>query len=193
MLRLAAETDPGWGAGAIEHLPELLLEQAHLEKKAAASAVTLLFRYPQHGCLQEPLSRLAREELEHFERSLEQLRSRGIEFGRQRPGPYAQQLLRCAREDDPDRLLDHLLCSAAIEARSCERMKLLAEALRQPEPELSSFYRDLVASEARHHHQFVELAKELFPAEVVDDRLHQVLAHEAFVVREFRCVGRLHG
>ena len=90
MLHLASETDPAWGARAAEVVDEILLDHAHLEKKAAGTAVNLIFRYPQHAGLMLPLSRLAREELAHFEQVLRILEARGVEFGRQRPGGAGQ-------------------------------------------------------------------------------------------------------
>ena len=111
-----------WARGLVAHADELLLEQAHLEKKAAAAAMAFLFRYPRHPSLQQPLSRLAREELVHFERVVQLMERRGQVFGPQVPGPYAEHLKQVVRFSEPDRLLDELLVCGVIEARSCERM-----------------------------------------------------------------------
>ena len=118
MLRLAAATDPAWGAFAAAHLDEVLVDHAHCEKKAAGAAVTLLFRYPQHAALQAPLAAVAREELGHFEAVLGALARRGVAFVRQRPAPYAGRLHAAVRREEPERLLDLLLSCAAIEATS---------------------------------------------------------------------------
>ena len=182
MLRLAVATDPAWGRFAAARLDEVLLDHAHCEKKAAGAALTLLFRYPQHGALQAPLAALAREELSHFEAVLAELGRRGLAFGRQRPAPYAGRLHAIVRREEPGRLLDLLLCCAAIEARSCERLALLREAVE--EPALRSLYAGLLAAEARHHRLYVELAEAVFERSAVRARLDEVLAHEARVLAE---------
>jgi tRNA 2-(methylsulfanyl)-N6-isopentenyladenosine37 hydroxylase len=182
MLRLAATTDPAWGAFAAAHLDEVLLDHAHCEKKAAGAAVTLLFRYPQHAPLQVPLAALAREELGHFQAVLEALGRRGVPFARQRPAPYAGRLHGAVRREEPDRLLDLLLACGAIEARSCERLGLLRDAVG--DPELRALYGELLAAEARHHRLYVDLACELFERDAVRARLAEVLAHEARAVAE---------
>ncbi|HVH07370.1 MAG TPA: tRNA-(ms[2]io[6]A)-hydroxylase [Myxococcota bacterium] len=191
MLRLALDTDPAWGEFASRHLEEVLLDHAHCEKKAASAALTLLFRYPQHASLQAPLSALAREELGHFEAVLAALGRRGVPFGRQRPSPYAGKLHAVVRATEPERLLDLLLCCAAIEARSCERLTLLRDAVG--EPELRSLYGSLLAAEARHHRLYADLAAQIFPEPTVRDRLREILAHEAQVVAESPAnLARLH-
>ena len=129
MLNLATSTAPEWVDRALANLDEILLDHAHCEKKAASTAVSLLFRYPGHAALLPALAALAREELVHFEAVLAQLQARGVAFRHQVPSPYAAALLKAVRPHDPERLVDTLLCMALIEARSCERMKLLADAL----------------------------------------------------------------
>ena len=174
------------------HLGELLIEQAHLEKKAASSAINLLFRYPDEVSLQAPLSQLAREELEHFEQVLALLARRKIRFGRQKPGVYAAKLTGLMSPGEPQRLLDHLLCNAVIEARSCERMRLLSRGLAGVDDELAAFYQGLVASEARHHGLFVDLAKGIFSGKDVDRRLEEVIRHEATILMAAGPRPRLH-
>jgi tRNA-(ms[2]io[6]A)-hydroxylase len=193
VLHLASATDPGWADYAVRHLDEILLDQAHLEKKAAAAALRFTFGYREQASFQAPLSRLAREELEHFELVLSQLERRGVAFGAQRPGLYAARLLRVVRAREPERLLDSLLCSALIEARSCERMQVLADALRATDPELSGLYVGLVASEARHHGAYLRLAEECFPESAVRARLAEIAAHEAESIAREPRRPRLHG
>jgi len=190
MLSLAAPTDPAWTARAVAHLPEVLVDHAHCEKKAASTALSLLFRYPEREALLAPLSRLAREELVHFEQVLALLAQRGLRFGHQRPSPYAGRLVAAARPREPERLLDLLLCAALIEARSCERFRLLAEAV--PDPELADFYRGLLASEARHHGVYLELAREVADAASVRERLEELARHEASLLREMPRLARMH-
>ena len=192
MLRLAAPSDPAWAERALAHLDEVLLDHAHLEKKAAGTAVTLLFRYPERRELQEPLARLAREELAHFEAVLAELARRGVAFCRQRAGGYAGRLHRLVRPEEPARRLDTLLVAALIEARSCERFGLLGAALRGVDVALATFYSELLASEARHHAQYVEMALGGFAADDVWPRLDVLARREAEVLAAL-CEPRLHG
>ena len=192
MLRLAAPTDPAWLVRALGEFDEVMLDHAHLEKKAAGAAVTLLFRYPERRELQEPLAHLAREELAHFAAALGQLARRGVAFRRQRAGGYAGRLHRVVRPAEPGRLLDTLLVASLIEARSCERLGLLAAALRGRDDELAAFYAGLLASEARHHAAYVELALSMFPEDEVRRRLDDVARHEADAIAGLR-EPRLHG
>jgi len=182
MLTLSAPTRPSWIGSALDHLDDLLLDHAHCEKKAAGAALKLLFSYPQHGCLQEPLSRLAREELGHFEQVLQRLEDRGVAFGRQRPSAYGGKLHALVRPSEPQRLMDLLLVAAIIEARSCERFKLLSDAIE--DPDLAKFYAGLLACEARHHGLYVELAIDLGDAAQVRGRLAELSACEARILEE---------
>jgi tRNA-(ms[2]io[6]A)-hydroxylase len=193
VLHLVSNTDPAWAARALAHLDEILLDHAHLEKKAAGAAVNLLFRHPDRLALQAPLSALAREELCHFEQVLTQLTRRGIRFAAQRPGRYAGRLHAVARPEPQHHLIDTLLIGAVIEARSCERFGLLAEALGDVDPELARFYTSLLASEARHHGEYVGLAEEFHATDVVRARLAEIAAHEAAVLAEGPFQPRLHG
>ena len=194
MFSLRFVTSPIWLELALGSLDQILIEQAHLEKKAASAAVNFLFRYPDWIAIQVPLADLAREELEHFVRVQTLLVARGLQFGRLRPAPYAERLLAACRGTEPDRMLDSMLCCAVIEARSCERMKLLSEALsRGQDRELCELYSDLVRSEARHHALYLELCDERFPRAVVRSRLEELLEHEASVLAAYHPLGRLHG
>jgi tRNA-(ms[2]io[6]A)-hydroxylase len=190
MLSLADKTDPSWVARVQPHIDELLLDHAHCEKKAAGAAVKLLFAYPHHRFLQEPLARLAREELEHFERILAVLDRRGIVYRSLPPSPYGARLHACVRRDEPDRALDVLLVAALIEARSCERMRLLAEHLA--DAELAAIFRDLLAGEARHHRLYVDLAARLAGEGAARDRLRALAGIEAAILREPAPFPRLH-
>jgi tRNA 2-(methylsulfanyl)-N6-isopentenyladenosine37 hydroxylase len=190
MLSLASTSDGGWLARALANLDEILVDHAHCEKKAASTAVSLLFRYPERTALCAALSRLAREELAHFEEVLTHLRARGQTLRRQVPSPYAAALHAAVRCTEPERLLDTLLCLSLIEARSCERLQLLAKAI--DEPRLAGLYRGLVASEARHHGTYVDLATTVAPPAVVRDRLRELALHEAAVLAEAPPLVRLH-
>jgi len=190
MLSLASSTEPAWAARALASLDEVLIDHAHCEKKAAGMAVRLLFSYPHHAFLQAPLARLAREELAHFEEVLAALHARGLRLRPQRPAPYAGRLRERVRRSEPERLVDLLLCSALIEARSCERFGLLARAVA--EPSLARFYAGLLEAEARHHRVYLDLAAEALPRERVRARLAELAAHEACVLSQASDLARLH-
>lgn len=180
VLHLVSPTSSEWLDRARSDLDELLLDHAHCEKKAAGAAVKLLFSYPHHRFLQEPLAELAEEELEHFRQVLAHLDSRGIRYETIRPGPYGMALRALVRRDEPERLVDMLLVSALIEARSCERFRLLAEGVG--DTELASFYESLLACEARHHRVYVDLASRLIPREALEVRLRELAEREAEII-----------
>ena len=184
MLHLAAPTRPSWVAEAVAAPEQLLLDHAHCEKKAAGTALNLMFRYADQTWLQRALSELAREELEHFELCMDILRERGWTFRKINAGPYGARLMQQVRKGEPQRLLDTLLVCALIEARSCERMKLLSEAFVDTDPGLAELYRSLLASEARHHTLYSDLAAQHFGRDTVRARLRELAAAEARVLDE---------
>ena len=190
MLRLAVETEPGWVEAMEADLPTFLVDHAHCEKKAASTAINLIFRYQDRIELMAPLSRVAREELEHFEAVLERLAAMGQAFGPLAPSPYAAALYEGVRRPEPDRLLDTLLVCALIEARSCERMQRLAEELS--DRELARFYGELVVSEARHHALYVDLALLWFDRRETLERLSALAQHEAEVLQRVPGEIRVH-
>ncbi|MFQ5416469.1 MAG: tRNA-(ms[2]io[6]A)-hydroxylase [Myxococcota bacterium] len=190
MLNLVAPTAPEWTSRVLADLDELLLDHAQCEKKAAGMAVQLLFRYPHHGFLLRPLSEVARDELTHFEQVLGILRERGVPFRNQRPSPYAGRLKQQVRQREPERLIDTLLCCAIIEARSCERFALLAEAVS--DDGLAVFYRSLLASEARHHRIYVEFAYRLASTPDVRSRLSELSAIESEIICQAPAWCRMH-
>jgi len=190
VLHLASQTGPDWLPRARHAIDEVLLDHAHCEKKAAGAAIKLLFSYPHHRFLQEPLAELAREELEHFQQVLGLLDRRGIRYATLKPSPYGMALHALVRRDEPDRLLDVLLISALIEARSCERFQILADGV--DEPALGALYRGLLACEARHHGIYLELAAELVPRAVRDTRLAALADAEAGIVARPCDFVRLH-
>ena len=154
---LLAETPAAWVDAAVAGWQELLVDHANCEKKAASTAVALIFAYPEDTELGLALSRLAREELRHFEQVQSAMTDLGVQFIRQKPGRYAAGLRRELRTSEPGRKLDLLLSGALIEARSCERFRLLAGRLPQA---LGRFYGRLAESEARHFELYVGLARE---------------------------------
>ena len=178
MLHLAAPTAPTWVTQATAHLDEVLIDLAHCEKKAASTIVSLLFRYPEAPGFAAVLSPIAREELVHFEDVLAHLARRRTPLRHLVPAPYAKALLAAARPGEPARLVDTLLCLALIEARSCERMQLLADAV--DDRDTAALYGRLVASEARHHMTYLTLAGRFAPSETeADVQLATLAQHEA--------------
>lgn len=180
MLHLASQTEPGWLPRAEAHLDEVLLDHAHCEKKAAGAGMKLLFSYPYHRFLQEPIAELAREELDHFRQILAVLDRRGIEYETLRPSPYGMALHGLVRREEPNRLLDLLTISALIEARSCERFQILAEGVS--DLELRSLYQSLLASEARHHGIYFDLASELVGRVIAENRMKELAEREAEII-----------
>ncbi|MEZ5962585.1 MAG: tRNA isopentenyl-2-thiomethyl-A-37 hydroxylase MiaE [Planctomycetota bacterium] len=193
ILCLRAPTGPEWVGRVLPHRNELLLEQAHLERKAASAALTFMFTHQEFAVIQVPLSELAREELSHYELVLAQMRRLGLPFARQVPCTYAASLRHVVRGREPERGLDSMLVCALIEARSCERMRLLGEALVPYDPELAAMYGDLTVSEARHHALYVELAQACYPEHDVLARLREVAEFEARVLMDSAPQPRLHG
>jgi tRNA-(ms[2]io[6]A)-hydroxylase len=175
-----APSSKAWVRAACADLPTLLVDHAHCEKRAASTAVRYLFKYPDWPALVTAMSRLAREELVHFERVLKELDARGIPFRGLPSANYAAELFACVRP--AARKLDELLCCALIEARSHERFVRLAAAV--DDARLARFYEELADAEARHGDLYVELATEAAGADAsaVAARLRQLAAEEARVV-----------
>jgi tRNA 2-(methylsulfanyl)-N6-isopentenyladenosine37 hydroxylase len=179
---LAARTPAAWVDAACEHWRELLVDHANCEKKAASSALALIFAYPEDQELSSALSRLAREELRHFEQVSQLMRRLHVEYRRQRPGRYAGALHAALRRHEPGRKLDVLLAAALIEARSCERFALLAPCLPPP---LGAFYATLHEAEARHFELYLRLAQRAERADaagLVQSRLMALAAVEAELI-----------
>jgi tRNA-(ms[2]io[6]A)-hydroxylase len=154
---LLAATPDRWFEVACERWQELLTDHANCEKKAASTALSLIFTYSDDRSLTESMSRLAREELRHFEQVQRLMIQLEVPFQRMSPARYADGLRKSMRREEPGRLIDILVCGALIEARSCERFLRLAPLLPSP---LKEFYAGLSASEARHHQLYLRLAEE---------------------------------
>lgn len=153
---LRSRTSPRWLKLALERFDEVLVDHAHCEKKAAANALSLLQAHPEVEGLPSQMARLAREESAHLARVLALMEARGLKLGRDLGDPYAQRLQALMRKAQPSRRLDRLLVAAIIEARSCERLALLAEGLT--DPALRRFYGELARSEDGHQALFYRLA-----------------------------------
>jgi tRNA-(ms[2]io[6]A)-hydroxylase len=187
---LKQPTSWAWVEQAIAHLDIILLDHSHCERKAAGVALNLMFRYPSNTKLVRELTAIAREELEHFEQVNQWLEHRGIPLGHLASPPYGAGLSGLIRKSEPDRLLDSLLVSGLIEARSHERLGLLAT--HCPEPELAEFYHSLMASEARHYGVYWVLADTYFERDVVKERLDELAIQESELLATLHPEPRIH-
>lgn len=180
---LDTPTPDAWLDVASERLPEMLLDHANCELKAASTALGFLYRYPDRTALAQRMSRLAREELRHFEQVRSIMDDLGIPFERLSASRYAGGLRDAVRHEEPYKLLDLLLIGALIEARSCERFAKIAP--RLPE-KLGRFYGGLLASEARHFEHYIAFAKSEcgVDATEIDARLDELKVLEAALVTE---------
>lgn len=184
-------TPDAWVEEAGRRLPELLLDHANCELKAASTALGFLYRYPDRPALAQRMSRLAREELRHFEQVRSIMEEMGVAFDRISASRYAGKLRGTVREQEPYKLLDMLLVGALIEARSCERFAKLAPHLP---PKLGKFYAGLLASEARHFEHYIRFARTECNVsnDEVDTRLEELKSIEAALISEPDAQFRFH-
>lgn len=173
---LKSATPDAWVRAAVADLPTLLVDHANCEKKAASTAMALIFAYPEDRPLNVALSRLAREELKHFEQVERLMKKLDIPHVRLKPGRYAGELRKLVRTHEPKRKLDLMIVHALIEARSCERFRLLAVHLPS---EVRDLYAQLERSEARHFELYLDFAEREYPADEVRERLELIAAREA--------------
>ena len=191
---LKVATPPAWALHAAQHWQQLLVDHANCEKKAASTALSLMFAYPEDTALCQALARLAREELRHFEQVQQMMARLGVPVRRLSPGRYAGALRAALTNHEPQRKLDLLLCGALIEARSCERFEVLAPHLEAP---LAGFYADLARSERRHagmylDHARVTLREAMLTQEHFDARLEQLANVEAHLISSADAEFRFH-
>jgi tRNA-(ms[2]io[6]A)-hydroxylase len=188
---LLAATPAPWVEYASLHWRELILDHANCEKKAASTALSLMFAYPDDRRLCSALSRLAREELRHFEQVQTMMEELGVPHARTKPGRYGAALRQASATSDPGRKLDLLLVGALIEARSCERFELLAPRLPAP---LGDFYASLRASEARHFELYLDLARRTVERDdaLLERRLRALAEVEAELATAPDAVFRFH-
>lgn len=184
---LLCETPEQWIHNALANQSLLLLDHANCEKKAASTAVNLMFRYVGDFDMMHKMSRLAREELRHYEQVMQIMQKRNIPYEQITPGRYAGELRKIVRTHEPGRYIDTLIIGAIIEARSCERFARLAPFLDE---ELNSFYVSLLKSESRHYEDYLKLAKRAAKGENINDRIREFLEIEKYLIEstdeEFR-------
>lgn len=187
---LKTATQAAWIEQAINNLDTILLDHSHCERKAASQALNLMFRYPSNTYLVHQLTGIAKEELEHFEQVNDWLERRKIPLAPLNSPPYGAELKKLIRHQEPERLLDSLLMSALIEARSHERLGLLAQ--HCPDPELAKFYHSLMESEARHYGIYWLLADHYFDREIVKKRLEELAIKESEILANLYYQPRIH-
>ena len=190
MLTLKTDSSERWLQQVRENLPEILIDHAHCEKKAAGCAMNLIFAYVENYELCQEMVEIVNEELDHFQRVLDLLARRGIKFKRQIPSTYGRRLNDLVCKDEPQRGIDRLLVAGLIEARSCERFDLLRKHV--DDAELSDFYHELFESEARHYTAYVRLAKMFGSADVVLARLDELAELEAEIIATGDPMPRMH-
>ncbi|WP_223668496.1 tRNA-(ms[2]io[6]A)-hydroxylase [Kangiella shandongensis] len=184
-------TPKAWLDHAVEELETLLIDHAHCEKKAAATAVKLMFRYPERLDLLKKLSQLIREEVLHFEQVLEFIEQQGIKYRAIKPSRYAASLHQYVAKDEPQRFIDGLIIGGIIEARSCERFHALVPYLKDSHPELAKYYRFLLKSESRHFMDYIDLAKQ-YAGSDIDERLDFFLQKEQELIESPDPLFRFH-
>lgn len=193
MLHLKLPTDPRWVKIAEMQIEDILVDHAYCEQKAASSCISLIVRFNELEELVDILTPIVAEEWGHFERVMDQLRKRGMKFGPQRKDEYVVKLNEFVRKGGSrkDQLTEHLLLNALIEARSCERFKLLSKNIQ--DEELQKFYYELMISEAGHYVTFIDLARKYQDREKVDRRWREWLDYEAKVLKNLEPRGdRMH-
>lgn len=193
VLGLELPTDPRWVDIAEKNLKDILVDHAYCEQKAASSCISLIVTYPDKAEIVEALTPVVAEEWSHFDRVLQQLRNRGWSLGPQRKDEYVEKLGALMKKGGSrdHQLIEKLLINALIEARSCERFRLLWKEL--PDKDLSAFYYELMVSEAGHYKNFLSLARTLESRDYVDKRWQEILAGEAEILKKMEPRGdRMH-
>lgn len=193
VLGLELPTDPRWINIAEKSISDILTDHAYCEQKAASSCISLIVQFPERQELVDMLTPVVAEEWSHFERVLEEMKKRGYSLGRQRKDEYVEKLQKLLKKGGSrDQLLmEKLLLNALIEARSCERFRLLWKNI--PDEELSRFYYELMVSEAGHYRNFLRLAKVYNPEELVTQRWNELIEGEAAIMKTLEVRGdRMH-
>jgi tRNA 2-(methylsulfanyl)-N6-isopentenyladenosine37 hydroxylase len=194
ILKLKLPTDPRWVKNIVEsNIEEILTDHAFCEQKAASNAITLIVQNPNLSDLVQEMAALVQEEMDHFKRVHDIILQRGYILGRERKDNYVNELHKFVIKGGgrEAQLIDRLLFSAMIEARSCERFKVLSENIN--DEQLSSFYHELMVSEAGHYAMFIKLAKKYAETIDVDKRWNELLEYEARVIQNYGKSETIHG
>ncbi|QIG90097.1 tRNA-(ms[2]io[6]A)-hydroxylase [Chryseobacterium sp. POL2] len=192
MFRLKLLTDPRWANIAESNLEEILTDHAWCEQKAATNAIGLITMLPEYPEIVTELLAIAQEELDHFDQVHEIIKERGGVLGRQRKDDYVNDLLKFVVQGSrEDLIVDKMLFAAMIEARSCERFKVLTENIK--DEKLKKFYHDLMISEANHYTTFIGFARQLGDPEKVNQRWEEWLDYESSIIRSYGNKETIHG
>lgn len=193
MLGLKLPTDPRWVKLVETNIEEILTDHAWCEQKATSNAISMIVGWPEHTDLVETLLEISQEELQHFSQVHDIIKKRGYKLGKERKDSYVNELFKFMRTGGSAemRLVDRLLFSAMIEARSCERFKVLTDNIK--DEELAQFYKELMISEAGHYTTYLKLAKKYAGKEDVDKRWKEFLEYEAEVIKNYGKKETVHG
>jgi len=194
MFRLKLVTDPKWVKNVVEkNIAEILTDHAWCEQKAASNAISIVVKYPEHPELVAELIKLAQEELSHFEMVHKKIIERGFVLGRERKDDYVNRLYEFMHRSGSREtiLMDRLLFAAMVEARSCERFKVLSENI--DDTDLAEFYRELMISEANHYTLFTSFAKQYTDPQKADARWEEWLEYEAKIISGYGIKESIHG
>ena len=193
MLGLKLPTDPRWVNIVEKNVEEILTDHAYCEQKAASTAISLIIGYPELKELVDAMSLLAQEEMSHFKMVHDRIVERGLVLGRERKDAYVNDLMKFFPKGGSrtEQLVHRLLYAALIEARSCERFRLLSEQLE--DKELASFYRKLMISEANHYTMFLKFARQYGDREAVDKKWEALLEFEAELMKDLGKEETMHG
>ena len=193
MLGLKLPTDPRWVNIVEKNVAEMLTDHAYCEQKAASTAISLIIGYPEYSELVDEMTLLAQEEMSHFKMVHDKIVERGWHLGRERKDAYVNKLMTFFPKsgDRNERLIHRLLYAALIEARSCERFRLLSEELE--DKKLAEFYRKLMISEANHYTMFLGFARKFGDREKVDQKWQDLLDFEAEIMKDLSKEETMHG
>ncbi len=193
MLGLKLPTDPRWVNIVETNISEILTDHAYCEQKAATNAINMVIQFPEYPDLVDAMLALAQEELQHFRQVHEKIQARGFSLGRERKDDYVWELNQFIRKGRERHivLVDRLLFAAMVEARSCERFRILSENIS--DPDLRAFYRDLMISEANHYTLFIGFARQYGQGEDVDKRWQDFLDYEAQLIAKYGKKETMHG
>ncbi|WP_417266429.1 tRNA-(ms[2]io[6]A)-hydroxylase [Brumimicrobium sp.] len=193
MLGLKLPTDPRWVDIVEKNIEEILTDHAYCEQKAATNAITVIVNFPEYPDVVEAMAELVKEEIEHFQMVHNELLKRGYQLGRERKDEYIHDLLAFLKKGGSreQQFVEKMLFGAMVEARSCERFRLLSENIS--DPELRVFYRELMESEARHYVMFLNFAKKHATTIDVDQRWKDFLQYEATLMDKYGKKETIHG